>query len=73
VTPPPPHPPATIAAIIDSTIFLYLAHLPHTPLDITALTLGKLYMIIATIPVIYALRRYLPAEQEKDDPRADAA
>jgi queuosine precursor transporter len=56
---------STVAVVVDSAVFLHLAQLPSDPKSVAALTLGKLYVIIATIPVILYLRRSLRFTPEK--------
>lgn len=54
---------STVAVVVDSAVFLHLAHLPSTPKDVLALTLGKLYVIAATVPITLYLRKRLPSPQ----------
>jgi hypothetical protein len=49
-----------VAAVVDSVVFLHLANLPSGEAAVAGLVLGKVWVQLAAVPVVWGLRRTGP-------------
>ncbi len=54
-----------VAAVVDSVLFLHLAGIPAGATVVAGLILGKLWVVLASGPVTYALRKKTPLNEKE--------